>query len=109
MKSRLTGIRISPKKANVVAGMVRGARVDAALNQLQFTPKKAAQILYKVIASAAANAETNLKQSRSKLFIKEIVVTKGMVYKRFLPVSRGRGHGRRKPTAHITVQLDVIS
>lgn len=63
MKAILRNIRISPEKANLVAGLVRGAMVTDALNQLMFTPKKGARILYKVIASAAANAEHNLKKT----------------------------------------------
>ena len=109
MKASLKGIRISPRKANVVAGLVRGAPVNEALNVLAFIPKKAAKILFKVISSASANAETNLKQSKEKLFVKEIVVNKGMVYKRSVSASRGRVKPRRKPTAHVTVVLDLIT
>lgn len=107
MKAVLRNIRISPKKANLVAGLVRGAMVSDALNQLKFTPKKAAEILYKVIASAAANAETNFKQNKSNLYVKEIIVTKGPAYKRGVSVSRGRVHPVLKKTSHITVYVDV--
>ena len=78
MKSIQKNIHISPKKANLVAGLVRGAMVSDALSQLKFTPKKAAAILYKMIHSAAANAENNFKQNKDLLYIKEIVVTKGV-------------------------------
>lgn len=107
MKALLSNIRISPEKANLVAGMVRGAMVNAALEQLKFTPKKGAKILYKVVASAAANAEHNLKQKRETLYIKEIVVTKGPTYKRGVSVSRGRVHPILKRTAQIRVTVDV--
>lgn len=107
MKALLSNIRISPEKANLVAGMVRGAMVNDALEQLSFTPKKGAKILYKVVASAAANAEHNLKQNREKLYIKEIVVTKGPTYKRGVSVSRGRVHPILKRTAQIRVTVDV--
>lgn len=107
MKALLSNIRISPEKANLVAGMVRGVMVNEALEQLQFTPKKGAKILYKVVASAAANAEHNLKQNREKLYIKEIVVTKGPTYKRGVSVSRGRVHPILKRTAQIRVTVDV--
>lgn len=109
MKAILNNIRISPKKANLVAGIVRGAMVDNALNQLRFMPKKAAGILFKVIQSAAANAQNNNKMDRSKLFIKEIVVNKGPQFRRGVPVSRGRMHPRRKPTANITVIVDDVN
>lgn len=109
MKALLKNTRISPKKANLVAGLVRNVSVEDALNQLRFTPKKAAKLLYKAIASAAANAENNLKQNRSNLYIKEIVVTKGPTYKRSVPVSRGRQHPIMKRTAQIRVTVDVMS
>ncbi len=107
MKALLSNIRISPEKANLVAGMVRGQMVNAALEQLQFTPKKGAKILYKVVASAAANAQHNLKQNVDSLYIKEIVVTKGPTYKRGVSVSRGRVHPILKRTAQIRVTVDV--
>lgn len=109
MKAILKNIRISPKKANLVAGLVRGEKVDSALNKLKYTPKKAAKILFKVIASAAANAENNFKQKPEKLYIKEIVVTEGPTYKRSVSVSRGRMHPLKKRTSHITVQVDVMA
>lgn len=107
MKALLSNIRISPEKANLVAGMVRGVMVTEALEQLKFTPKKGAKILYKVLASAAANAEHNLKQNRERLYVKEIVVTKGPTYKRGVSVSRGRVHPILKRTAQIRVTVDV--
>lgn len=107
MKAFLKNIGISPKKANLVAGMVRGKMVETALTELQFTPKKGAGILYKVIASAAANATNNFKQNKSKLYIKEIVVNKGAMYKRSQPVSKGRSHPILVRRSNITVVVDV--
>lgn len=107
MKAVLRNVRISPKKANLVAGIVRGAMVDDALSQLKFTPKKSAGILYKVIHSAAANAENNFKQNRDRLYIKEILVTKGPTMRRGVPISRGRTHPILKRSANITVVVDV--
>lgn len=109
MQAILRNVRISPEKANLVAGLVRGAMVTDALTQLEFTPKKGAHILYKVIASAAANAEHNLKQDRARLYVKEIVVTKGPMYKRGISVSRGRVHPILKKTAQIRVRVDVAA
>lgn len=108
MKAVLKNVRISPKKANLVAGLVRGAMVENALTTLKFTPKKAAAILYKVIHSAAANAETNFKQDRGKLYIKEIIVNEGPTYRRSVSISRGRMHPIRKRNSHITVYVDVM-
>ncbi len=63
MKAVLRGIRITPKKANLVAGMVRGKTVKQALAMLKFMPKKGAHIIAKVIKSAAFNAKNNFSQS----------------------------------------------
>ena len=107
MKAVLRRVNISPKKANLVAGMVRGKNVKEALDILKFTPKKGARILYKVIHSAASNAKNNFKQPFNDLVITRILVTKGPTYKRSLPVSRGRSHPILKRTAHITVEVNV--
>lgn len=105
MKAHLRRIQISPKKINVVAGLVRGQAVIKALDVLMFTPKKAAKLLYKVVQSAAANAENNDDKKKETLFIKQIVVNKGPFFKRFLPSTRGRALPIHKPTAHISVEL----
>ena len=107
MKAHLKQIRISPKKMNLVAGMVRGMYVETALETLEFTNKKAASILYKLIASAKANAEHNFKQDTSRLVINEIVVNEGITYKRRQPISRGRSHPILKRTSHVTVTINV--
>jgi len=107
MKAILRRIRISPKKANLVAGMLRGKQVKEALNILKFIPKKGADILYKVVHSAAYNAKNNFKQDLDDLIITKILVTKGPTFKRTLPVSRGRSHPILKRTCHITVEVGV--
>lgn len=105
MKAVLRRIRISPKKANLVAGIVRKRKVSEALSLLEHMPKKAAKILYKVIQSAASNAKNNFDQSIDDLVIEKILVTKGPTYKRSVPISRGRAQPIRKRTAHITVEV----
>jgi large subunit ribosomal protein L22 len=107
MKAHLRQIRISPKKANLVAGMVRGKKVSDALALLKFMPKKGADIIYKIVHSAASNAKNNFKQSIDDLYITQILVTKGPTYKRSLPISRGRVHPIRKRTSHITVEVGL--
>jgi large subunit ribosomal protein L22 len=109
MKAVLKNVRISPKKANLVAGLVRGAMVNDALDQLKFTPKKGAKILYKVVHSAAANAVNNFKQNQDRLYIKEILVTKGPTMRRAVPISRGRMHPRLKRSSNIVVVIDVMA
>ncbi len=90
---------------NLVAGMVRNKDVDKALAFLSFTPKKGARILYKVIASAAANAANNNHADASALLITSILVTPGPTLKRSLAESRGRSHPIRKRTSHVTVEV----
>jgi large subunit ribosomal protein L22 len=107
MKAVLRQIRISPQKANLVAGMVRGKKVNEALDLLKFMPKKGAGIIYKVVNSAAFNAKNSFKQNIDDLFITSIVVTKGTTYKRSLAVSRGRNHPILKRTCNIMVEVGV--
>ncbi len=109
MKAHLRGIRISPKKANIIAGLVRGKKAEEALDILRFTPNKGANILYKVVHSAVANAENNDDQKRENLVVKSIIVNKGPVMRRFLPSTRGRALRLEKPTAHLTVELETLS
>ncbi len=107
MKAILRRTRISPKKASLVACLVRNKNVVEALDILKFTPKKAAHILKKLIASAIANAVNNDKQNKNNLIIKEIIVTEGPTQKRSIPVSRGRAHRLLKRTSHIRVRLEA--
>ncbi len=107
MKAILRKIRISPKKANLIAQLVRTKTVADAVETLKFTNKKAAPIIKKLIESAVANAENNFKQNKDSLYLKEIIVTEGATYKRSIPISRGRMHPLLKRTSHITVKLAV--
>jgi large subunit ribosomal protein L22 len=108
MKAIIRNVRISPKKANLVAELVRGQRVTQAENILEFTPKKGADILKKLLESAVANAENNFKQKKDDLVIREIKVSKGFTLKRFRPVSRGRAHPILKKASHIHLILENI-
>lgn len=105
MKATLRNVRIAPKKANLVAELVRGKNAVEATRLLKFTPKKGAKILYKLINSALANAENNFSENKNSLVIKEIKVSKGLRLKRYIPVSRGRAHPLQKDSSHIHVIL----
>ncbi len=107
MKAIARTQRITSKKLNLIADLIRMKKVTDAINILKFTPKKAARILNKVVHSAVANAENNFKQERPSLFIREIVVTEGATLKRSVPVSRGRVNPILKRTAHVSVFLGV--
>lgn len=108
MKAHLRHVRIAPKKANLVATMIRRMQVEEALTTLKKLPKTGAQILYKVVHSAMANAEQNDGQQRKDLYIKELIVNKGAAFRRYVPMARGRARPIDKFTSHITVKLGVV-
>ena len=99
-------IRRSPRKARLVAEMVRGLRVIDALAQLQFSPRHAAADVAKAIRSAAANAEHNHSLTREDLWLKQILVDEGPTMKRIRPVSRGMAHQYFHRTCHITAVVE---
>ena len=107
MESRATlkFIRISPRKARLVARNVNGLPVEDALNLLRFTPKKAAEIIYKVLYSAVANAQ-QIGADVDSLQVKQVVVSDGPTWMRIKPRSMGRANRILKRTSHITVILE---
>jgi len=107
MKAYLRSARIAPKKANLVAKMVRGMTVDEAMAALRRTHKKAARLIEKLLASAVANATHNDKQDASQLEIRSIVVNQGTAYHRGVPMARGRIRPMRKFLSHIDLVLGV--
>ena len=107
MKAYGKNIRISPKKLRVIAEVIRWENVEKSLKFLKNAPKKWADILYKIVFSAMKNAENNDKQDTSKLFIDTLIITKGIVYKRWNPVSRWRMHPILKRTSNIRLELQI--
>lgn len=104
--ARTKYVRVSPRKARLVADLVRGKKVEDAMNILRFTSKKAASLILKTVKSAAANAEENKgARDMSKLFVKEIRIDEGPAWKRYLPRAYGRATLIKKRTSHITVVL----
>ena len=101
----LRGVRLSVDKGRLVADLIRGKKVDQALNVLQFTQKKAAVIIKKVLESAIANAEHNDGADIDELKIKSIYVEQGTVLKRFSARAKGRGARISKGTCHIYVTV----
>ena len=104
--AKLSFVRLSPQKARLVIDMVRGKRVQEALNILKFSPQRAAEIVAKLVSSAVANAEQKGVGDVDRLFVKTIFVDQGPVLRRFMPKGRGSASRIRKPTSHITVVLD---
>src|SRR4051794_6923802 len=100
------GIRISPRKVSVVAGLVRGRSVADALVILDHTPRRAALPVKKVIESARANADNNHKLKPDTLTIIEISVTAGVRSKRYRPAARGRALPYQHKSSHIKVVVD---
>lgn len=96
-------IRISPRKVQEVADLVRGKNVNEALAILEFTNKRGAGILKKVVSSAVANAENNNDMDRENLYIAEVFANQGPTLKRFQPRAQGRAFMIRKRTSHIGV------
>lgn len=101
----LRGTRLSAQKARLVADLVRGKKVDLALNILTFSPQKAAFTIKKVLESAIANAEHNEGADIDELKVKTIYVDQGPSLKRFTARAKGRGNRITKPTCHITVTV----
>lgn len=95
--------RSSAQKARLVADQVRGLPVQKALDLLQFSPKKAAVLIRKVVLSAVANADHNQSMDVDSLFISKIMVDEGPSLKRIMPRAKGRADRIVKRTSHITV------
>ena len=100
------GVSLSPRKVQVVASLVRGRTVDEALTILDFTPRRSAIAVKKVINSAKANATHNHGYKSTGLNIVEIIVTPGPRLKRFRPAARGRALRYMKRSSHIKVVVD---
>lgn len=107
MKAYGKNIRISPKKLRVIAECIRGKSAQESLGFLKFAPKKWADILYKILFSAVSNAQNNDSQKLENLYIETLIINKGIVYKRWNPVSRGRMHPILKRTSNIKLELQV--
>jgi large subunit ribosomal protein L22 len=99
-------VRVSPRKARLVTELVKGKKVQEALNILAFTKKASAKTLTKLINSAVANAQQNNKMDVDTLMVKRISVDGGPTLKRYLPRAMGRATKISKRTSHITVILD---
>ena len=105
VQATLRGVHLSAQKGRLVADQVRGLGVAKALDVLNFSPKKGARIIKKVLESAIANAEHNLGLDVDELKVSTIFVEKGPVLKRFTARAKGRGNRIVKPTCHIYVTV----
>lgn len=107
MKAILRSARIAPKKANVIARVVRGMSVAEAQDFLGRTHKKAARLFEDLLASAVANASHNDQQNSQVLLVKEVIVNQGSSLRRGVPMARGRVRPMRKFLSHISIRLGL--
>jgi large subunit ribosomal protein L22 len=107
--AKLNNVPTSPRKMRLVADLVRGVKVNKALNILKFEPKQGAARLEKLLLSAISNwqnknEDTDLEDA--DLYVKSITVDSGRVLKRLRPAPQGRAHRIRKRSNHVTMILD---
>src|SRR5882724_13075170 len=102
-KAVTKNLRVSPRKLNLLAQMIRGKKVDTALAELEFSRKRIAQDVRKCVMSAVANAENNHGLDVNDLVVKEAYVGKNLIMKRFAARGRGRASSIIKPFSQITV------
>ncbi|PIB36428.1 50S ribosomal protein L22 [Reichenbachiella sp. 5M10] len=107
--AKLKNVPTSPRKMRVVADLVRGQRVNNALNILKFEAKQGAGRIEKLLLSAISNWEIkneDAKLEEADLYVKEIFVDSGRILKRLRPAPQGRAHRIRKRSNHVTVVVD---
>ena len=107
-KAIATNIKVSPQKLNLVAGMIRGKKVQAAIADLEFSRKRVSEHVRKCVISAVANAENNHGLDVDDLIVAEAYVGKNMVLKRFHARGRGRASSVMKPFAQLTVVVRQV-
>jgi large subunit ribosomal protein L22 len=103
--AKLSYARVSAQKCRLVADQIRGLKVDKAINLLNFSTKKSARILKKVLESAIANAEHNDGADIDELRVSTIQVNEGASMKRMSPRAKGRANRITKRTCHITIHV----
>ena len=108
MESRAVSryLHIAPRKARLVADLIRGKDVGEALMILDYVPKKAARLLTKTLRSVVANAENTQRVDIDRLYVRRVTVDGGSTLKRFLPRAHGRATPIRKRTSHLTIVVD---
>ena len=98
-------VRLTPRKARLVADVIRGKSALQALDTLRFTNKKAADVIKKALSSAIANATNNFNMNEENLYISKITVDEGPILKRVMPRAMGRADIIHKKTSHVTVEV----
>ena len=106
--AKLSYLRIAPRKVRIVADLVRRKSVEEAQTILNFTTKKAAATLLKLLKQAVSNAKTSFQLEEKNLYISKILIDEGPKYKRWMPRARGMATPIQKRTSHVTIVLDEI-
>jgi large subunit ribosomal protein L22 len=104
MRAFLKNYRQAPRKVRLVAGLIKGKKVEEAIPLLDFLAKRAGFPIKKLLLSAVANA-LQVGIEKENLYIKELRVDKGIVMKRMMPAAMGTGHRINKRTSHVTLVL----
>lgn len=104
--AKLNNYRQSPRKVRLIANLVKGKKVDDALDILNFAGKRASLPLKTLIESAISNAKNNFNLDKESLFIKEFRVDVGAILYRRMPRARGTAYPIRKRTSHISLELE---
>lgn len=109
--AKLNNVPTSPRKARLVADMIRGMEVFKALGVLKFSNKEVAARIEKLLRSAIANweAKNGRKAETGELCVSEIKIDSGMMLKRLRPAPQGRGYRVRKRSNHMTLKVDTIN
>ena len=110
--AKLNNVPTSPRKMRLIADLIRGKKVDLALNTLKFDSKVGSKRLEKLLLSAISNWQEKNKDDKiedANLFIKEIYVNGGKMIKRMRPAPQGRSHRIRKRSNHVTIVLDSLN
>src|SRR3954470_2370180 len=102
-------LRVSPQKLNLVAALIRGKKVSAALADLEFSRKRIARDVKKCLESAIANAENNHNLDVDDLVVSQAYVGKALVMKRFHARARGRGARIMKPFSNLTIVVREVA
>ena len=105
VKATLRYYRMSPRRMREVADVIRGKKAEEAQNILEFTNRRAAGAMKKLLNSAVANAANNFSMDPDKLIVKTVMVDEGPMWKRFITKSHGRAARITKRTSHVTIVL----
>ncbi len=108
VKAKLKNLRMSARKVRLVVDVVRGLKIDKALDSLNFLKKEAAKPVAKLINSGIANALNNFNLDKDNLFVREIKVDEGSVLRRWMPKAHGRATPVRKRSCHIILVLGEL-